>query len=146
MNPLDDHLAIQRTLNTYSQSTSVANYEAAVATYAPDGVWHIPHIGLRFEGHDALREGLAQLGGTMEYIVQLNSPAIIHIDGDAASATSTIRECGKAWDKDEANEFFGIYRDRLVRTADGWRFAERVFEGIASHSFPLSPGAKVVRR
>ena len=31
----------------------------------------------------------------IEYLVQINAPAIIAVDGDSASARSLIRECAK---------------------------------------------------
>jgi hypothetical protein len=61
------------------------------------------------------------------------------VEGDTATARSVIRECGKFSGRDEALEVLGLYADVLVRTADGWKFAERVFEIRGMHSFPLSP-------
>ena len=68
----------------------------------------------------------------MEYVLQINTPALIDIDGDSARATSGIRECGKSAGKDEGFEYLGIYNDTFARTADGWKFRTRVFEGIGS--------------
>jgi hypothetical protein len=76
----------------------------------------------------------------MDYFVQLNSPAVIEVAGDAAMARSTIRECGKFAGRDEALEVMGYYADELVRTAAGWRFARRTFRGLGVHRFPLSAG------
>lgn len=146
MHPLEDQHAIQRTLNAYSQATSAGEWEAAIATYRPDGAWEVPHLPLRVAGHAALRETMAMLGGAMDYVVQLNSPAVIEIDGDTARARSAIRECGKTAGKDEGFEYFGLYEDDLVRTPEGWRFERRVFRAVGSHTFPLNPGAVVVPR
>lgn len=106
----------------------------------PDGVWEIPHLGLRFAGHPALREALAALSADFEWVLQHNAPAVIAIDGDTAHARSGIREGGKRKDRMEAFEFQGIYDDTLVRTAEGWKFTRRVFEGIGTLYWPLSQG------
>ena len=136
---MTDETAIQRTLNQYSVYASRADWDRVLATYLPDGVWAIPGLGARFEGQAAIREGLLRFAGPMDYILQSNSPALIEIDGDKATAHGVIRECGKFTGRDEALEVLGLYADRLVRTADGWKFAERVFEIRGMHGFPLSP-------
>ena len=136
---MSDELAIQKTISTYSQTASFADWDQAVGTYLPDGVMEVPHLGLVFSGRDAVKEGLMGLFSTMEYVLQLNSPALIEIDGDTATARSGIRECGKTRGRDEGFEFFGQYVDTLVRTAEGWKFSKRVFRLIGQHNFPLSP-------
>ena len=136
---MTDEAAIQRTINQYSVGASRADWERVLATYLPDGVWEVPGLAAKFEGHEAIRGGLLRFSGPMDYIVQVNSPAAIEVDGDTARAHSVIRECGKFAGRDEALEVLGLYADRLARTAAGWKFAERVFEIRGMHSFPLSP-------
>jgi hypothetical protein len=77
----------------------------------------------------------------MDFIVQLNNPALIEIKGDTATARSVIRECGKYAGRNEALEVLGFYADKLLRTSDGWKFTHRVFELRGMHNFPLSPPA-----
>ena len=38
---------------------------------------------------------MTALMAPIEYLVQINAPAIIAVDGDTASARSLIRECAK---------------------------------------------------
>jgi hypothetical protein len=138
---MTDEFAIQETINRYSEGASRADWEQVLATYLPDGVWEIPALNAKFEGHKALRDGLMQFSGPMDYMVQLNSPALIKIDGDKATARSVIRECGKFSGRDEALEVLGFYADDLVRTANGWKFRRRLFELKGMHSFAMSPVA-----
>ena len=42
---------------------------------------------------------------------------------------------------DEAFDYFGIYADTFTRTAQGWKFRTRVFEGIGSQTYALLTGA-----
>jgi hypothetical protein len=76
----------------------------------------------------------------MDYIVQLNAPALIDIKEGTATARSVIRECGKFVGRDEALEVLGFYADTLVRAPAGWRFSRRVFEVRGMHRFSLAPG------
>jgi ketosteroid isomerase-like protein len=138
---MTDEASIQQTLNRYSTGASRADWDRVLATFVPDGVWDVPDLGARFEGLEEIRGGLLRFSGPMDYIVQLNTPAVIEVDGDTAAAHSVIRECGKFSGRDEALEVLGLYADKLVRTAGGWKFALRVFEIRGMHSFPLSPPA-----
>jgi len=137
---MQDEAAIQRVISTYSQHASLAEWDAVLALFRPDAVWTVPHLGLTFEGHDGIRGALHAFFGEMDYVLQLNAPAVIDVDGDTAFARSGIREAGKSRGKDEGFEFFGLYEDRLARSADGqWRFAHRTFRGVGTHYFPLAP-------
>jgi hypothetical protein len=69
----------------------------------------------------------------------MNSPAIIEVDGDRATAHSIIRECGKYAGRQTCLEVLGLYDDELVRTADGWRFARRVFTVRGIHDYETAP-------
>ena len=134
---MDDERAIQQLLTTYSQTASVADWDGTVATYLPDGVWTIPHLGLSFEGQEAIRGALEAFFEQMDYVIQMNAPALIHVTGTAATARAAIRECGKSAGKAQGFEYLGFYQDDLVKTPDGWRFSKRVFEGVGTNVFGL---------
>jgi len=134
---VQEELAIQKVINTYSQAASLGEWDRALATYLPDAVWDIPNLGMKLEGRDAIRSTLIAFMDTMDYVLQINTPALIEVSGDTATARSGIRECGKTKGKEEGFEFLGMYVDRLVRTAEGWKFEERIFDGIGTHYFPL---------
>ena len=134
-----DEIAIQQTLNRYSEGCSRADWDQVMATFMPDGIWEIASTGARFQGHKMIREAMAAFVSHMAYFVQINTPATIAIKGDNATARSIIRECGKFADRAEALEAFGFYSDELVRTADGWKFRQRRFEGAGAHNFSLLP-------
>jgi ketosteroid isomerase-like protein len=136
---MTDEFAIQQTISRYSVNASRADWDKVMATFAPGSVWAVPALGVKFEGLDEIRGGLLHFSGPMDYIVQAHAPAVIEVDGDTATAQSVIRENGKFSGRDEALEILGLYLDKLVRTADGWKFVERVFDLRGMYSFPLSP-------
>jgi hypothetical protein len=137
-----DEIAIQQTLNLYSEGASRRDWKQVLSTFTPDGVWEIPALNARFQDHSVIQKVMADFVAQMAYFVQVNSPAVITVQGDRASARSIIRECGKFADRDEALEILGCYEDELVRTDAGWRFARRVFRSYGKHTFALQPSAK----
>ena len=136
---MHDQLAIQQVLNAYSEATSRADWDRVLSLFVPDAVWDVPIHGVKFEGIDAIREGLIRFSSPMEYIVQLNAPAVIQVNGDTATSRTAIRECGKYRDRNEGLEILLIYDDRLTRTPAGWKFALRVCDVQGMYTFPLEP-------
>jgi ketosteroid isomerase-like protein len=136
---MTDEVAIQQVISRYNEAASCAQWDEAVATYLPDGVWEFAKSGRRFQGRDAIREALIGFTSALEYVVQINAPAVIAVDGDQATARSAIRESGKFAGRDEGIEGFGIYGDRLVRTVDGWLFANRTFDLRWMHRVAILP-------
>src|ERR1700753_3690976 len=99
-----------------------------VSTFTPDGVWEFTQSGRRFEGWAAIHEAAVGFVAPLEYVAQINSPALITTDRDTARGSCPIRETGKYAGRDEGIEAFGVYLDRLARTAEGWRFTHRAFD------------------
>lgn len=132
-------IEIQQTINLYHQAGSLGDLERMVATFTPDGVWEFTQSGRRFEGRAAILEAAVGFTAPLEYVAQINAPALIALDGDAASARSSIRETAKVAGRAEGIEAFGVYVDRLARTAEGWRFTHRVFDLRWMHRVPILP-------
>jgi SnoaL-like domain len=88
---------------------------------------------------EALRGELALL----DYMVQTTHPGTIVLDGDTASGRaymSDMSELTRFRDgRPEVN--YGIYHDRYQRTADGWKFTERVYEIRYLDDTPLAGSA-----
>ena len=137
---MSDEEAIQQTLNLYSEGSCRADWDQVLGTFTDDGVWDVPSMG-KFTGRAEIEPVMAAFVARMDYFIQLNTPAIIKVDGDSATARSVIRECGKFKGKDEALEVFGFYSDDLVRTAHGWKFSRRSFKSAGMQRFALLPGA-----
>jgi uncharacterized protein (TIGR02246 family) len=136
---MDDAAAIQQLITHYHEAGSMGDYERMIATFAADGIWEFTQSGRQFVGLDAIRDAVAMFTGPLEYVAQINAPAAIALDGDTATARSSIRESGKFAGRDEGVEAFGVYHDSLVRTADGWRFARRAFDLRWMHRVPILP-------
>lgn len=134
-----DHAAIQQVLSAYSVATSRGDEAKVLSLFIPDGVWSVPGIGVHLEGTEAVRAGMEQIRTQFDYIVQVHGPAEIVVSGDTATAASVIRESGKYAGREVAVDILGVYDDDLVRTAEGWKFARRVFDLQGMHDFPVQP-------
>lgn len=136
-----DEVAIQQTLNRFSEGASRRDWAQVTATLTPDGIWEVPAVGIRCEGRAAIQETMVGVVAPYAYVVQANSPAVINVTGDKATARTVIRECAKYADREEAMEILGVYSDDLVRTAEGWQIAHRRLEVLGMHTFKVQPPA-----
>lgn len=136
---MTDEFAVQQVLNTYSAMASLGKHEEFAATFTDDGIWEVPGIGARFEGREAILAGARATTEGLDYIVQTNSPAVITVNGDKATALSIIRECGKYKGRQVALEVVGLYDDELVRTGQGWKFARRSLTIRGMHDYAIAP-------
>jgi hypothetical protein len=125
--PLDasDFTAIQQLYAAYNIAADRGDGKAFAGCFTLDGVFHIGGMG-HLEGAAALTE-FAQS-------IPVNSPGSRHIaaniliegDGDLARGMAYF----VLLDSQSSPiivKMTGQYEDRLVRTAEGWRFAERRF-------------------
>lgn len=128
-----DRLDIQDTISRYHEGGSTTDWDQVMATFLPDGIWEVPALRIRSEGHEAIRETMTALMAPMEYLVQINAPAIITVDGDSATARSLIRECAKFRSQAGIIDVVGQFNDELQRTPTGWKFAHRTFTIFGTH-------------
>ncbi len=70
-----------------------------MATFLPDGIWEVPGMEILCQGRDDIRSTMDALMAPIEYLVQINAPAVIVVDGDTASARSLVRESAKFRDR-----------------------------------------------
>jgi len=122
-----DKVEIQETISRYHEAGSTADLDQLLTTFLPDGIWEVPAFDIRAQGHAEMLEAMTTMTAGIEYLVQINAPAIIAVDGDTASARSLIRECAKFRGRPGLMDVVGQFNDELRRTPDGWKFAHRTF-------------------
>lgn len=137
---MNDWQLIQHTISLYSDGCSRRDWDQVVNCFDPQGTWEVPSRGIVLQGHDVLRAAMAQFVSGFDWFVQMNSPAIITVEGNRASARSTIREVGRQSVSGELLEVMGFYDDELVLGISGWKFTRKVFTGAGLHGLmPLAP-------
>ena len=117
---LIDERAIEHMIVDYAAFNDAADWDAVAAMYVADGRMSRPTAPDDFiEGADAILAAFrARPARRSRHIV---ANIRVNVDGDAAMASSQILLFTAAGQP----PLVGTYADRLVRTAEGWRFAER---------------------
>jgi hypothetical protein len=115
-----DNVEIQQLYARYNIAIDTGDAEGWAATFIQEGVFNT------FTGHDAL------VGFVKMWREKLNGAARKHwntnlqLSGDAKQASGTVYlMLIDTSTKPASIVFTGIYKDSLVKTKDGWRFAKR---------------------
>jgi len=121
----DERRAIEwectRLINLYANLNDEARWEEAVALYAEDGLMTRPTApDTPVVGREALLAAfLSRPPRTSQHVV---GNIVVDVESeDAASAKSAIL----LFTSKDGPPLVGTYRDRFVRTEEGWRFSER---------------------
>ncbi|MGC1268979.1 MAG: nuclear transport factor 2 family protein [Croceibacterium sp.] len=121
-----------RLINLYANGNDAGDWDAVAALYTKDGLMRRPSGGDPVVGRAAILAGFkARPPRTQRHVV---ANTVVDVLGpDEATAFSAIilyqgdvTSDGSLPQMSANSPLVGWYRDRLVRTAEGWRFAERV--------------------
>ncbi len=99
--------------------------EELAGLFTKDGEWHVPGVPTA-TGREAISGVLAGLLKNFQRLIQLTHSGHVDVNGDNATATWYVSETA-ADGAGNAFAFTGVYTDSLVRTEEGWRFAQRSF-------------------
>jgi len=125
---LADRMAVRETIERYSVALNLRDFDTIRGCFLPDGVWQVdPPFDIRLEG-DAIVAGISRMVGAMPFLFQGLMGTIVTIDGDSATATTSVHELGQRAGSEGGLDSYGLYHDQLVRTGEGWRFAGRRFQ------------------
>ncbi len=129
MTPLDRLLAeqeISRLITQFALLNDAADWAAVAATFTEDGRFVRPAGGDPISGREAIRASFASRPP------RKSCHLITNIVVDVTSADAATARCSMLLYTAPAGEgtavppaLIGGFRDKLVRTAEGWRFAER---------------------
>ena len=126
--------ACERLVTGYCHYVDHGQAERIAELFSKDGVWSSPET--RMEGQEQLRKGFgrrqANAGRMSRHVC--NNLLIDVIDSDHAEGTVYLTlyrhdgKPGRALSPLESPELVGEYRERVVRTSEGWRIAHRESE------------------
>ncbi len=125
MTPAEDRFAVIETLDRYAVALDARDWSLLDRVFTPDAT------GDYGEYHCASRENIRRLVqrmlggcGPTQHMLGVYR---IEISGDEATSTCSVRthHVGRGADAQFEYECFGEYRDRLVRTSEGWRIRHR---------------------
>ena len=121
-----------RLINDYANLNDAGRWEDVAALYAEEGLMARPSAPYQpVVGRDAILASFRERPPRVSRHICANIVVTVE-SRDAASAQSmillfsgTVATDGGLPLLDKKPALIGEYRDRFVRTADGWRFAER---------------------
>jgi ketosteroid isomerase-like protein len=115
------------------------DYDRLASLFTPDGVVRMPHAGAEATSREQIRAGVERMQGMWDYFVQQTHSGVIELEGDTARGRAHISELMHGHGGSHQN--LAVYHDRYERTADGWKFAERVYEIRYVDTSPLAGSA-----
>ena len=128
--PPADYQAIQELLARYCIALDEHDIDGWVALFTPDARYEV--FGQTFEGHDRLRRLISHaprglhLGGV---------PVIVTFDGARATTKQNLLFAETVSGEMRRT----LYTDRLIRTSEGWRIAERRCQFIVADGLSDRP-------
>lgn len=137
---LADRIEIEALRGEYTDAAMMRDFDRFAALFTHDAVVRIPAAGVELGSREEIRAGIERLQGLWEFFVQTIHPGVIRLDGDTATGRAFVAELGRLRDG-SSHQNHAVYHDRYRRTADGWRFTERVYEMRYVDTTPLGGSA-----
>ncbi len=136
---MSDRLEIQDLFARYSFAIDERDWDALDAVFTPDARIDYTETGGAAGTFAEIKAWLPVALERFPMFQHMVATTKLVIDGDAATSRTILFNpmTHRADDGTEQVFFIGLwYRDRLVRTAHGWRIAERHEEMAYTHNVP----------
>jgi hypothetical protein len=144
---LADRAEIEQVLQRYFLCMDTWDYALLDRVFTPDARLRYDAV----QGADttlaAMKRAFPAFNCQFSFMQHMAGQLLIDLDGDTALAGCTLRAVHVQTTLEGGENqwvIYGVYRDRLVRTPDGWRIAERHFRQTRSEG-RLLPMAQVRR-
>lgn len=132
-----DRVEIEALRGEFSDAAMMRDRARLASLFTPDGALRMPNIPVEQVGREQILAGGERLQRQWDFFVQTTHPGVIVLDGDSATGRAYIQELVRTIDGRQGMNF-AVYHDRYQRTAEGWKFAERVYEVRYLDDSPLS--------
>ncbi len=128
---ISDRIEIDDLLIRYTVAIDTKDWELLDTVFTPDAVVDYTTSGGVKGDYPEVRAWLAKALAPFEMTQHLISNSVVRVDGDTATArTMVFNPMGRDDGKGGLELFYvgAWYDDKLVRTPEGWRIAERFEE------------------
>ena len=134
--PVDDHIAIERLMYRYARCADRKDYAGFSRVFCEDAAFDFS--GRVVSTLPAIQDMMLALEKYSHTLHQIHN-VLFELDGDGAAGESyCIASHLQEQNGREMKIDMGIiYRDRLQRTAQGWRIAHREFNLLWSQTAPV---------
>jgi 3-phenylpropionate/cinnamic acid dioxygenase small subunit len=136
-----DRMEIEDLLTRYCTAVDTRDWDLYRTVFTADAFIDYTSSGGIRGGLDEVAKWMAEVLSIFSMSQHLVTNRDIRIEGDAATSRSYFYNPMAVTKRDGSQELTfvgGYYRDRLSRTADGWRIAERILDTAWTST---SPGA-----
>ena len=134
---LADRVEIEALRGEFTDAVMMHDFDRLTSLFTDDAVLRIPDAGIEVAGRAEFQTKMRLMQDAWNYFVQHTHPGAIEIDGDTATGRAHICELGRL-KSGSSHVNYAIYHDRYRRTADGWKFTERVYEIRYLDNSPLA--------
>ncbi|WP_405927111.1 LUD domain-containing protein [Streptomyces sp. NBC_00035] len=132
-----DRVEIEALRGEFTDAAMMRDRPRLASLFTPDGALRMPNIPVEQIGREEIRAGGERLQSQWDFFVQTTHPGTILLDGDTATGRAYIQELARTLDGRQGLNY-AVYHDRYQRTAEGWKFAERVYEVRYLDTSPLA--------
>lgn len=139
---MSDRLEIQDLFATYSFAIDDRDWDALDGVFTPDARIDYTETGGAKGSFAEIKAWLPTALERFPAFQHMVATTKLELDGDSATSRTILFN---PMVHDGQTFFIGLwYRDMLVRTADGWRIAERYEQASWTHNLPaLAPAPEV---
>jgi ketosteroid isomerase-like protein len=138
-----DRVEIEALRAEFSDCAMMRDYPRLASLFAEDGALRMPNIPVELEGREQIRAWGMRAPTMWRYFIQTSHPGVIVLEGDTASGRAYMQELIEL-NNGSSHQNIAIYHDEYVRTADGWKFRERVYEVRYEDSAPVTGEGAIV--
>jgi hypothetical protein len=139
---LEDERAIREVLVEYGEYLDAKQYADYAALFAQDGTlavaWGSATGPAAIEKLLVANAGTPPTGYVNKDRFHLMTTAVIHVDGDRATARSRYTVFEASPDNRPSAVHSGRYEDDLVREPGGWKLTRRISHGVIPYRPPPS--------
>ena len=135
-----DRVEIEALRGEFTDCAMMRDRARLASLFTPNGVLRMPNVPAEMVGREEIRAQGEQLQSVWDFFVQNSHSGVIELDGDTATGRTYIHELARTLDGREGQNF-AIYHDKYARTAEGWKFSERVYEVRYLDTTPLGGAA-----
>ncbi|MFF8848025.1 LUD domain-containing protein [Streptomyces sp. NPDC015127] len=132
-----DRVEIEALRGEFTDAVMMRDRPRLASLFTPDGALRMPNIPVEQIGREEILAGGERLQSQWDFFVQNTHPGTILLDGDTATGRAYMQELARTLDGREGFNY-AVYHDRYQRTAEGWKFAERVYEVRYLDTSPLA--------
>jgi hypothetical protein len=135
-----DRVEIEALRGEFTDAAMMRDRPRLSLLFTPDGALRMPNIPVELVGREEIRVGGERLQAQWEFFVQTTHPGTIQLDGDTATGRAYIQELARTNDGRQGMNY-AVYHDRYLRTGEGWKFTERLYEVRYLDTTPLAGSA-----